>query len=161
MSDPLMDIPEAPRSEVLAVLQLLLPAAKQLLETNGKVLPFGAQLHADGSRRLLAAGLPELEELPPAESRDVLRLGIRREAAGGAVRAAGITYDTRTLAPEADVALDAVAVSVEHADGYSLDAFIPFKKGWFGYKYGNSFLMDAPSRIFGPALPEPSGSGPA
>jgi hypothetical protein len=147
--DALMDIPEPARAEVIALLQVLLPAAKQLFETNKKVLPFGAEVNADGKPQLLATGLLEEEGQSPAQSRDVLRLGMRRRAADGSIRAAGVAYDTNTLDPEADVALDAVCVSVEHVDGHSLDAFIPFKKGWFGYSYQPSFLLDAPMRIFG------------
>jgi hypothetical protein len=162
MSDPLMDIPEPARAEVITLLQVLLPAAKQLFETNQKVLPFGAVLQADGKPQMQLTGLLEDEEQTPAQSRDVLRLGMRRRAVDGSVRAAGIAYDTNTLDPEADVAVDAVCVSVEHVDGHSLDAFIPLKKGWFGYRYNPSFLLDAPLRIFGAgeALPSSSSSDP-
>ncbi|HEX6746649.1 MAG TPA: hypothetical protein VF092_05085 [Longimicrobium sp.] len=157
MSDPLMEIPEPARSELFALSTTIMPPARQLLENNHAIFPFGIELRADGSSGVLMTGLTEEEEQDPAASRELLRELVRRKAAEGTVRAAAIAFDTRTLQAEADVALDAVCVSLEHVDGHALDVFVPFKKGWFGYSYRNIFMLGASCRIFAPAAAAENG----
>jgi hypothetical protein len=148
MSDPLMDLPEPARSELITISTVIMPRARAVLERNGAVLPFAVELKADGTPGMLMTGMAEGKEQSPAASREVLREMLRRKAAEEGVRAGAIAFDTKSLDPEADVAVDAVCIHLEHVDGHAVDVFVPFKKGWFGYSYRNSFLLEAPTRIF-------------
>ena len=99
-----------------------LPLARKLLTDHGEFLPYGAAMKPDGEIALVAAY--DGREQPP--SKDVVALlksAFADNARNGEYKATAIFYDVRV----GDDKKDAVAVSLDHREGYSVIAFFPYE----------------------------------
>jgi hypothetical protein len=103
----------------------ILPFAQQMLRDHGEFFPLGGAMLADG-KIVSVAGFDGTEH-PPA--RDVIRLikdGFIKQVNEGKYRATVLIYDARVPLPTGEKS-DAIAVSANHRDNYSIVLFIPYK----------------------------------
>ena len=136
------------RPELEELMNSLIPFAQKLLAKAGEFYPFGASMRPDG--QLAMNGAYTGSERPRSQELiDLLTSGFQREAAAGNLCAAGICFDVRVLPPGATEKSDAICVQLEHADGESIEIYLPYKKGWFGkVKYGELFANPGTPAFF-------------
>jgi hypothetical protein len=118
MSDPKVDCE--------ALMSSLLPFAEHMLTNHGEFIPFGGAMRPDG--QLVSIAAYEGNEHP--KSVDVIALmkeGIIAAAHKGEYKATGIVYDARVKLPSTNEISDAIAVSLNHRDNYSVVVLFPYK----------------------------------
>ena len=110
---------------------------------------FGATMSAEGEVHLAAAAT-DSDQPASQDVIDLLAAGMRQQAQAGAIRAAGICYDSR-FALEGAAPSDAIAVSLEHRDGDAVLVMQPYSKGRFsGFKFGDLVAVPPERRVLAP-----------
>lgn len=123
---------------------------KKLLDKQGAFLPVGAFVSPQGKLAFLAAS-PKEEQPGAQKVLQLLESGFRGMAAKGALRAAGIAFDTHLkVAPrKEDVGKDAIWMILEEKTGKAQGVVVPYAKSWLGgYTYSKPFVQSEKPRIF-------------
>jgi hypothetical protein len=133
------------RPDLDALLNTVLPFARQMLIERGEFYPFGATMKADG--KIEQRGAYTGEEFPEPQELIGLLLGAyRAQAAKGELRATALCFDARTIPPQTEKT-DAICVRLEHEDGEAVDVFIPYRKERQGdLTWGDLFATRAAQR---------------
>jgi hypothetical protein len=124
-----------------------LPFAEQMLSQYGEFLPFGGAMRLDGE--LVSVAGYDGDEQPP--SSDVIRLikdGFIEAARQGQFRATALVYDVRTTIPSTSEKSDAIAVSLNHRDNYSVVVFFPYRIDGGRLSIGEAFAQMGEADIF-------------
>ncbi len=136
------------RAELDALLDPMLGFAEKMLRERGEFYPFAVTMDQAGQIALVG-GMTDSEH---PDSRSVIELlagGLRANAQQGAIRAAGICWDSLFTGPDGKKT-DAIAMSLEHEAGDAAMVSRPYAKGRFGgWKFGD-LVATAPGerRIF-------------
>ncbi|MBQ9685476.1 MAG: hypothetical protein IJV41_02855 [Oscillospiraceae bacterium] len=137
-----------PKEECETILDTLLSFAKQQLKKRGEFYPFGAVMLADGSITLTAYE-DQNNEFP--DSVDVIQNLVKHhkeEAEQGKIRASGIAWDAM-LSTADGKKTDAVLISLEHIDHYTVVVGQPYNLGLFKkLKFGEVFAQEGKHEIF-------------
>ena len=107
------------------LLEAVMPFAKQTLTRHHEFYPFGATLDSSGQGALTAASTGD--EHPDSRTLiDYLRKGYQDGAKSGRLRATALVSDIATVRPGATEKTDAIAVMLDHRDGYSVIFIFPY-----------------------------------
>jgi hypothetical protein len=132
--------------DVQALLDDLLPFAKQMLADYGEFHPYGGFMRPDGS--IVHVGATDLATDTP-RGEDLLRLlrdDVRRRAKRKEIRAIALISNMRVTHPGDQTATDAIRVRVEQIDTYSAHVFLPYRfaeEGRLGF--GLQFAQEEPT----------------
>ena len=143
-----------PKSDVEELMNGLLPFGRQMLEKYGSFSPYGAALQPDG-KKVTLGGYPGSESWENKDTLALLQAGCRKGALKGEYKATAIFYDVRVTAPGADVKVDAIAVALDHRDGYSVIVYFPYTITEGAVEIGDLFSVLGKNRIF---VPDPADS---
>lgn len=138
------------KADCQALMNSVLPFAEQTLSRYGEFLPFGGAMKVDGEFISIAG--TDGEEHPL--SGDLIRLikdGFREAAGNGEVKATALVYDVRAAVPSTGEPSDAIAVSLNHRDAYSVIVLVPYKIGDGTIVFGGAFAQPGEADIFPPA----------
>jgi hypothetical protein len=102
------------------------------------------------SGEIIAQSACDGDERPSSQSLvDLMSQAFRQEASSGAIRAAGICFNVRTIPPGHTEKTDAICISLEHQTGQCVSLFVPYNKNWFGkIKYGTLFATKRDLQFF-------------
>ncbi len=130
------------QSDLDGLLDAVLPAAQQLLDSHGEFYPFAAKVNSDGELAMLAAHTGD-ERPRSNELLDALSAGALSQL--DSLRAVALVSDVRL--PESS---DAVRVELEHEDGVAMAVLLPYKKRRFGrgIKYGTLAAEPSEPRLW-------------
>jgi len=107
------------------LLNATLPRAEKLLREHGEFFPFGAQMLLNGE--IVSVAAHSGEEQPPSQHIiDLLLTSFKDGAQKGELIATALVSDVRVAPPGADYKSDAIAVSLDHRDSYSVTVFFPY-----------------------------------
>jgi len=137
----------SPKSECESLMNEALPLAKQMLSTDGEFFPYGAALSTAG--KVVSVAAYDGRERPP--SADVIRLlkqGFVQGAETGQYKATALVYDVRVISPSSGEKTDAIAVSLNHRDNYSVLVFLAYKIRDGKYVPGEVFAQKGESDVF-------------
>ncbi len=136
------------RSDLDALLGVVMPFAQQMLVERGDFYPFGATMKADGKIEQVAAHTGE--EFPePQQLIDLLLGGYHAQAVKGELRATALCLDSLTIPPGQSQKSDAICVRLEHVDGESVDVFLPYCQNGHGeVSWGELFAAKGPGGVF-------------
>lgn len=130
------------------ILKALTDFAQEQLEKHGGFLPFGASIKSDGSLSL-GAGYVGEDSDDPNEILDLVFRGLQEQAKTGEIRSGGYCMDVRVVLPGQTEKDEAIQVCVEHAEGHSIEVFIPYCKDDGGdYEFGKHVSQQDDIRIF-------------
>ena len=136
-----------PKEQCEALLDQLLPFAEDQLKKHREFFPFGAVIQTDGS--VAVSGFYDGNEQPL--SKDVIEGLIeshRQMNAKGEILASGIVWNASVTSPDGKPS-DAIVVSLEHKEGYSVIVGEPYKLGLFKkVSFCNLFAMEGKHDIF-------------
>lgn len=106
-----------------------LPLVEELLKRHGEFLPFGAAMRPNGE--IVCLGAYDGREVPSLAGSftDLIR-GLKDAFIAGARRqeymATALFYEVGVTLPSGSARMDAVAVSLDHRDGYSVIVLLPY-----------------------------------
>jgi hypothetical protein len=130
--------------------QTLLPFTQKFLGEYGGFNPWGAVMYSGGDIQWV--GADNGEEFPPAEELiQLLAENFQQQSTRGVLRAAGMCYDVRVVAPGESQKSDAICCSLEHISGEAVDMFVPYTKTHDGIQYAEVFSWRRDPRFFLPA----------
>ena len=135
-----------PKEECEVLLEALLSASEDLLMKNGEFYPIGAVLSNDAAATFTAVH-PD-DEFPDSQSviRDLIS-SHRQMAQEGEIKASGIAWNGAFTSDGKQS--DAILVSLEHQDDYSVIVGLPYKIGLFRkIKFGELFAQSGNSDVF-------------
>jgi len=114
-----------PKQECETLMNELLPVAEQMLEKYGEFFPYGSVMNTDGSIRSVA--YYDGNERPKSqELMDHLNTIYHEYALKHQIKASGVVYDARVISPKTNEKTDAVIISLEHKDSYSVQVVFPY-----------------------------------
>ena len=136
-----------PKEQCELLLDKLLPFAEDQMKKYREFYPFAAVILTDDTFEL--TGSYDGNEHP--ESKDVINdlIQIHRQLASeGKIKASGIAWNA-SVASEDGKPSDAIIVSLEHTNDYSVIIGEPYKIGLFKrITFGNLFAMEGKHDIF-------------
>lgn len=115
-----------PKADCEALMSSVLPFAQQMLTAPGEFFPFGGAMRPDG--QIVSVASYDGNERP--KSADVIaqmKGAMIAAAREGEYKATAIVYDVRIKLPSTGEISDAIAVSLNHRDNYSVIVLIPYK----------------------------------
>lgn len=136
-----------PKAECESLMNAALPFAEQMLQKHGEFLPYGAALKANGEIASVAGY--DGREQPP--SNDIIRLlkdGFVKAARSGEYKATALVYDVRVVLPSTGKKSDAIAVSLNHRDDYSVTVFFPYQLSNGKITFGDVFAQKGEADVF-------------
>ncbi len=115
----------SPKTECEGLMNQALPIAERMLREHGEFYPYAYVLETTGKSALLAAR--DGSERPKSKTLiDMIRIQFRDGAKAGKYRATALVYDVRVANPSTGTKSDAIAVALDHRDGYSVVVIIPY-----------------------------------
>jgi hypothetical protein len=136
-----------PKADCEALLSSVLPFAEQMLSLHGEFFPFGGAMRPDG--KFVSVGGFDGEEHPL--SADIIRLikdGFIQSAHRGEYKATALVYDVRVKVPSTGEKSDAIAVSLNHRDDYSVVVLFPYRITDGKLVIGDPFAQQGEADIF-------------
>ncbi|MBH0179894.1 MAG: hypothetical protein HP491_19050 [Nitrospira sp.] len=113
-------------SETEAILLAMIPIGKQLLEKQGKFVPYGGAMTMDG-KVVTVAGYSGPEPPPAQEIIDALNVAFRTGALEGTYKATGLFSDVEVSPPGGKEKTRAIVAVLDHQDNYSVTIYFPYK----------------------------------
>lgn len=114
------------KADCQALLDAVLPFAKRMLTDHGTFYPYGGAMRPDG--QLVSVGAYDgTEHPPPVEIARLLKKGFIDGAKKGEYKATALVADSRFTFAAGGEKTDAIAVSLNHRDNYSVTVIVPYK----------------------------------
>ena len=139
-----------PKEECEKVMNDLLPIGiKFLKKQRGQFCPFGAIMKMDGEITLMGF-YDENEKPDPKEYLNNLKIACKKMAEDGEIKVSGIVWNASVKSDSnSGKEEDAIIVSLEHKDSYSVQIVLPYRVGLFRrYKFGSLAAMAGEHDIF-------------
>jgi len=136
-----------PKADCEALMNSVLPFAEQMLTTHREFVPFGGAMRPD--RQLVSVAGYEGNEHPKSvEVIALLKEGLIAAAQNGEYKATAIVYDVRVKLPLLEEKSDAIAISLNHRDNYSVIVLFPYKINAGKLILGTAFAQKGEADIF-------------
>lgn len=136
-----------PKEQCEILLDKLLPFAEQQMKKYREFYPFAAVLLEDDSVELTASYDGNEHPEPKAVLEDLKQIH-KKLADEGKIKASGIVWNAGVNSADGKPT-DAIIVSLEHRDNYSVIVGEPYKIGLFKtVTFGNLFAMEGKQDIF-------------
>ncbi|MBE6565841.1 MAG: hypothetical protein E7659_01910 [Ruminococcaceae bacterium] len=136
-----------PKEQCEILLDKLLPFAEQQMKKYREFYPFAAVLLEDDSVELTASYDGNEHPEPKAVLEDLKQIH-KKLASEGKIKASGIVWNAGVNSADGKPT-DAIIVSLEHKDNYSVIVGEPYKIGLFKtVSFGNLFAMEGKQDIF-------------
>lgn len=136
-----------PKEQCEILLDKLLPFAEQQMKKYREFYPFAAVLLEDDSVELTASYDGNEHPEPKAVLEDLKQIH-KKLADEGKIKASGIVWNAGVNSADGKPT-DAIIVSLEHRDNYSVIVGEPYKIGLFKkVSFGNLFAMEGKQDIF-------------
>lgn len=136
-----------PKEDCETLLNFILPPVEKLLVKNKEFYPVGAILRPDGTAA--ATAVHDGIEFPDSKKViDGLVEAHRKSALKGELKVSGIAWNGSVVSEGKES--DAIIVSLEHRDGYSVIVGRTYRFGMFGkIKFGELFAQPGRDDVFG------------
>lgn len=134
------------KADCEALMTSVLSLAKEILSNHGEFLPFGGAMSSNGELVSVAGYNGE-----HSQSTELIRLikdSFIDAARKGEFKATAVVYDVRVALPSTGEKSDAIAVSLNHRDGYSVIVIFPYKIDSGKPIIGSAFAHEGEADIF-------------
>ena len=142
---------QQPKADCEVVMNFGLPLVEELLKRHGEFLPFAAAMRPNGE--IVCLGAYDGREVPSLAGsfaeiirslKDTLIAGARRQE----YLATALFYEVGFMLPSSSERRDAVAVSLNHRDGYSVVVLLPYTIEDAGVVYDAPHAQPGEADIF-------------
>ena len=127
--------------------EFIVPLAQMQLERTGEFLPIAAALKPS-DKFVLIPVLPSMTPLMPVDIIRHLQVVLAREAANGNYKTTALVYDATVPLPSSGKPSDAIAVALDHQDGYSVITFLPYELHGKKLQMGTPFTQQGTASVF-------------
>jgi hypothetical protein len=138
-----------PKADCEALMNLVIPFAEQMLTSYGEFFPFGGAMGPDG-QLVPVAGYDGSERAQSVDLIALMKEGFVAAARKGEYKATAIVYDVRVALPSTGEKSDAIAVSLNHRDNYSIVVLFPYKLDSGKLTVGTAYAQKGEGDIFPP-----------
>jgi hypothetical protein len=139
----------SPKADCEDLMNAVLPFAEQMLATHAEFIPFGGATRPDGEI-VSIAGYDGSEHPKSVEIIALMKEAFITAAQKSEYKATAIVYDVRVVLPSTKEKSDAIAVSLNHRDGYSVIVLFPYKIDAAKLVWGEIFANKGEADIFPP-----------
>ncbi len=130
------------KEDVELLLAAVLPFGRSMIERHGEFHPYGGYLKLDRTVVDVGAEIRGQEHPAPEELVKLMRAEFVRLRRQGELLAAAVVTHVRIVPPEQEEASDAIHVSLEHAEAYSVEVFEPYREDADGaFTFGHPFAF--------------------
>jgi hypothetical protein len=136
-----------PKTDCEALMNSVLPFAEQMLTTHGAFIPFGGAMRPDG-QLVSIAGYDGNKHLQPIDVMTLMKDAFIAAARNGEYKATAVVYDVRVKLPSTEEKSDAIAVSLNHRESYSVIVLFPYKIDTGKLILGTAFAQEGEADIF-------------
>jgi len=137
------------KAECETLIEAVLPFAEKMLKQEGEFFPYGGALKSTGEIASIAS-YDGREQPPSSDVIALLKYGFVDGAKSGKYKATALVYDVRVVLPSSGEKSDAIAISVNHRDNYSVIVYYPYQLNDGKLTYGESFAQQGEFDIFEP-----------
>lgn len=135
------------KTDCAALAGSVLPFAEQMLTTHGAFIPFGGAMRADG-QIVSIAGYDGSEHPQPSDVIALMKSGFVDGARRGEYKATALVYDVRVRLTSTEEKSDAIAVSLNHRDNYSVVVLFPYEIDGGKLTLGSVLTQEGEADIF-------------
>jgi hypothetical protein len=118
-----------------------------MLTSHGAFMPFGGAMRADG-QIVSIAGYDENKHSQPTDVIALMKGGFVEAARRGEYKATAIVHEVRVTLPSTEEKSDAIAVSLNHRDNYSVVLLFPYKIDGGELILGTLFAQEGEADMF-------------
>lgn len=136
-----------PKADCEALMNSVLPFAEQMLTTHGEFHPFGGAMRPDG-QLVSIAGYDGNQRPRPIDVVTLMKGAFVAAARNGEYKATAIVYDVKVKLPSTEEKSDAIAVSLNHQESYSVIVLFPYKIDSGKLILGTAFAQEGEADIF-------------
>jgi len=137
------------KTDCETLLSSVFPFAKQTLSKNGEFFPFSGAMLADGEV-IGVGGYTGTEQPPSSELIQFLKEDLIAAARRGEYKATAIVCDVKVNLPTSGETSEAIAVSLNHRDNYSVMVIFPYKLEHGQLTFGDTYAEIGEDDIFSP-----------
>jgi hypothetical protein len=138
-----------PKLQSEELMNSLLTVAEMMLKEYREFYPYGGYMDRDGRICHVGVNDPDTEYPKSQDMIDILESTFREMAREKKCKAVAIVVDVRVTPPRSHIKTDAIQVSVEHVDNYSVQVFFPYSLVNDELAFGETFACRGEQRIFG------------
>jgi hypothetical protein len=141
-----MTLPANAKEQVEKLMNDLMPFAEKMIREHGEFYPFAALTNHNGKTEMVAQ--TEGDRPEPSEVLDSLTVALRKAARNGQCTATCRVVHVALDNPEKGERVDAVQFLLDHAEGYSVEVFAPYRKEDKKLKFETPFIQPGAAYIF-------------
>jgi hypothetical protein len=138
-----------PKIQSEELMNSLLPVAHTMLEKYREFYPYGGYMDRDGGICHVGVKDPDTDHPKSQDMIDTLESTFQEMAREKNCRAVAIVVDVRVKPPGSDIKTDAIQVSVDHVDNYSVQVFFPYSFVNNELVFDETFACRGEQHIFG------------
>ncbi|MBB5369065.1 MULTISPECIES: hypothetical protein [unclassified Janthinobacterium] len=127
--------------------EFVVPFARLQLERRGAFPPIGAALKSNDKFILMPVDKTAVSMLPK-ELIELMQESLVQGAADGEYKTTALVYDATVPLPSSGKPSDAIAVALDHRDGYSVITFIPYELRGKQVHMGTPFTRPGTASVF-------------
>ncbi len=129
----------------------MLPLAEKMLRQYGEFYPYGGYMKADGAIVEVGATVPDTDRPKSKDLIYILRNSLQDAAQRNECKVVAMVFDVTVTLPNSNRKSDAIQVSVEHSNHYSVEVFFPYQLIENDLVYGETFAQSGKIEVFGRA----------
>jgi len=136
-----------PKEECEKIMNTLLPIGVDFLKKHKEFYPFGAVMSIDGEISFI--GFYDGNEMPDSkELLHNLKKSCKHMADNNEIKASGFAFNT-SISSDNGKDEDAIIISLEHKERYSVQVALPYKAGFLGrFRFGDLIALKGENDIF-------------
>ncbi|MFZ4878779.1 hypothetical protein ACL9RI_27155 [Janthinobacterium sp. Mn2066] len=127
--------------------EFVVPFARLQLERRGAFPPIGAALKSNDDFVLMPVHKTAVSMLPK-ELIELMQDALIQGAADGVYKTTALVYDATVPLPSSGKLSDAIAVALDHRDGYSVITFLPYELRGKQVHMGTPFTRQGTASVF-------------
>jgi hypothetical protein len=135
------------KADCEALMNAALPFAMKMLREKGEFFPYGGVMRPSDDI-VDVAGYDGREQPPSLDIIRLIKSAFVEGANDGSYKATALVYDVRVSMPDVSQTTDAIAVSLNHRDGYSVRVMFPYTISGMEVVFDESFAQTGEKDIF-------------
>ena len=135
------------KADCEALLEAVVPFAERMLREHGEFFPYGGALDPHGGITNVA-GYDGREQPPSEDIIALIKEAFVEGARAGSYVATALVYDVRITVPTSREDSDAIAVSLNHRDNYSVVVLFPYQLSDGELKLGATIAKRGEADVF-------------
>lgn len=137
-----------PKRESEILMNAVLPVAERMLKQYGEFYPYGGCMMLDGSITHIGATDSDTDRPKSKDLLFILKDSFREMASRRECKAVAIVSNVSIQLPSLGEKSDAIQVNVEHADGYTVEVFFPYRLANAELTYGETLVQQGKHEVF-------------